>query len=94
MKKQPASLSWYVGQFNTPRGVVYRYLRGRVIGTLERLFNGLSKTVIEQYVRTNTWKKVKPSDFQEVGGPFASRRRAAVCLRKLAGRDQRAKGVR
>ncbi|MET4294736.1 hypothetical protein ABIB06_006569 [Bradyrhizobium sp. LB8.2] len=89
MKKQPTSLSWYVGRFNTPRGVVYRYLRVRVIGTLERLFNGLNKTVIEQYASGNRWKKVKPSDFEEVGGPFGCRRRAAHCLRKLAGGDQR-----
>lgn len=89
MKKQPTSLSWYVGQFKTPRGPVYRTLRVRVIGTLERLFNGLSKTVIEQYASFNKHKKVKPSDFVEVGGPFASRRRAMACASRLAGRDQR-----
>jgi hypothetical protein len=87
--KQPTNLTWYVGQFNTPRGVVYRPLRVRIIGTLERLFNGLSKTVIEKYMSHNQHKKVKPADFVEVGGPFVSRRRAAKCAAQLAGRDQR-----
>ncbi|MBR0721778.1 hypothetical protein [Bradyrhizobium manausense] len=91
MKKQPENLSWYVGQFKTPRGPVYRPLRVRVIGTLERLFNGLSKTVIEQYASYNKHKKVKPSDFVEVGGPFASRRRAMRYVAQLAGGDQRKK---
>ncbi|MGY8635828.1 hypothetical protein RAD15_25490 [Bradyrhizobium sp. 14AA] len=58
---------------------------------LQRLFNGLSKTVIEQYVSFNKHRKVKPSDFIEVGGPFASRRRAMRLVTQLAGRDQRKK---
>jgi hypothetical protein len=32
--------------------------------------NGLSQTVTEQYASNNSWKKVKPADFEEVGGPF------------------------
>jgi hypothetical protein len=94
MPKTPTNLTWYVGQFKTPRGPVYRTLRVRIIGSLASLFNGLSKTVIEQYASFNKHKKVRPTDFVEVGGPFASRRRAQKCVSQLAGRDQRLRSER
>ena len=94
-RNTPTNLTWYVGQFKTPRGTVYRTLRVRIIGSLASLFNGLNKTVIEQYASFNRHKKVKPTDFVEVGGPFASRRRADKCVSQLAnGRDQRLRGER
>ena len=87
--KQPTNVSWYVGRFKTQRGVVYRPLRVTIVGTLARLLNGLSKTVIERYCAYNKWKKVKPDKFVEVAGPFRSRRRAMSYAATLAGRSQR-----